>query len=453
MRLSRSREMLRVARRHLAGGVSSQVRAHQKPIPIFFDSASGSQLVDVDGNRYIDYTLAWGPLILGHCNPLIIDAVKRQLERFDLLGAQADLEASVAQMICGMVPCAELVAFSNSGTEAVQIAIRLARAFTTRTKVIRFEGHFHGWMDNMLSGYRPTIGPDGRISPKAPTEGFRSEALDEVYLLPWNDLDGVRSILERHGDEIAAIITEPIVCNCSCLMPAPGYLEGLRELASRYSAMLIFDEVITGFRVARGGAQSLFNITPDLAIFGKAVAGGFPLSVVAGRRDILELIEQGRVVHMGTFNGNPISLAAAQATLQALNQGDQPLNSVRDHGETLMEGIARLARDADLPLLVNGVGSAFHVSFTSRSKMRNYRDAFDCDLGARDWFIESMFEAGIFLLPDGRWYVSTAHTDADVSATLEAVRETFSRWPKPPAKQNATARPAMASSPEKELIS
>jgi len=420
---------------------------------MFFDSASGSQLVDVDGNRFIDYTLAWGPLILGHCNPLIVEAVKRQLERFDLLGAQADLETSVAQTICGMVPCAELVAFSNSGTEAVQIAIRLARAFTSRKKVIRFEGHFHGWMDNMLSGYRPTIGPDGRMSLKPPTGGFRSEAWDEVYVLPWNDLDAVRSILERHGDEIAAIITEPIVCNCSCLMPSPGYLEGLRELATHYSALLIFDEVITGFRVARGGAQSLFNVTPDLAVFGKAVAGGFPLSVVAGRRDILELIEQGRVVHMGTFNGNPISLAAANATLQALNQADELLNSVRNHGETLMKGIARLARDADVPVLVNGVGSAFHVSFTLRSKMRNYRDTFDCDLGARDWFIESLFEAGVFLLPDGRWYVSTAHNDADISGTLAAVRETFSRWPGRAPKQSATPQPAMASSPEKELIS
>jgi glutamate-1-semialdehyde 2,1-aminomutase len=379
----------------------------------------------MDGNEYIDYTLAWGPLILGHSHPAIIDAVQNQLKKCQLLGAQHELEISVAERICQMVPCAELVAFSNTGSEAVQVALRLARAFTQRSKIIRFEGHYHGWLDNMLIGYRPghlfgTKQDDGA------SEVTREEADARICVLPWNDLHRLEMTLREHGSEIAAIITEPILCNCNCLMPSPGYLEGVRELATRYGVVLIFDEVITGFRVARGGAQALLHVTPDLAIFGKAVAGGFPLSVVAGKGEIMELIANHRVVHAGTFNGNPISLAAAQATLDVLDADSGAiLEGIRKTGEWLMLGIQELARGAGIPLLVNGVGGAFHLAFTGRQMMCNYRDALDCDVQARDHFIEEMLQVGIYMLPDSRWYVSAAHTQGDVEVTIDAVRQVF----------------------------
>ncbi len=424
-KFAESRRLFEKSCRYLAGGASSHVRLSSKPFPLFFRSAAGSQLIDADGNALIDYTLAWGPLILGHSHPAIVAGVRSQLEKFYLLGAQHELEISVAEKICQMVPCADLVAFSNTGSEAVQVALRLARAFTQRSKIIRFEGHYHGWLENMLIGYRPSHLFGTKQEPAA-SQAPCEDGDGQICVLPWNDLQRLETTLREHGGEIAAIITEPILCNCSCLMPSPGYLEGMRELATRYGVVLIFDEVITGFRVAKGGAQGLFHVTPDLAILGKAIAGGFTLSAVTGKREIMDLIANRRIVHAGTFNGNPISLAAAKATLDVLDaDSGAVLDGVRKTGESLMRGIQELAKSAGIPVLVNGVGAAFHLSFTTRQKMLGYRDTLDCDVAARDRFLEAMLEAGIYLLPDGRWYVSSAHTEADVKATLDAVREAF----------------------------
>jgi glutamate-1-semialdehyde 2,1-aminomutase len=424
-KFAESHRLLEKSCRYLAGGVSSHVRLSCKPFPLFFRSAAGSQLIDADGNALIDYTLAWGPLILGHSHPAVVTAVRNQLEKFHTLGAQHELEISVAEKICQMVPSADLVAFSNTGSEAVQVALRLARAFTQRSKIIRFEGHYHGWLDDMLVGYRPSH-LFGTKQGGDPSESARENAEGRICALPWNDLDRLERTLREQGSEIAAIITEPILCNCNYLLPSPGYLEGMRELATRYGVILIFDEVITGFRVARGGAQELFRITPDLSILGKAIAGGFTLSAVAGKQEIMELIANRSVIHAGTFNGHPISLAAAQATLDVLDaDSGAVLTGIRKTGESLMRGIQELARGAGIPLLVNGVGGAFHLTFTGREKMSDYRDTQDSDLQARDHFLEAMLKAGIYLLPDGRWYVSGAHTKADVDATLEAVREVF----------------------------
>ena len=422
LKFAESRRLMESSRRYLAGGASSHVRLSCKPLPLFFRSAAGSKLIDADGNEFIDFTLAWGPLILGHCHPAIVNAVRNQLEKFYLVGAQHELEISVAEKICQMVPCADLVAFSNSGTEAVQVALRVARAFTQRSKIIRFEGHYHGWLDDVLEGYRPNPPFEAKQDGGGTTDS-------RVYVVPWNDLDRLEKTLTGHDNEIAAIITEPILCNCNCLMPLPGYLEGMRELATRHGVVLIFDEVITSFRVARGGGQELFQVTPDLAVLGKAIGGGFTLSAVAGKAEIMELIANRQVMHAGSFNGNPISLAAAQATLDVLDaDSGAVLTGIRKTGESLMKGIRELAADAGIPLLVNGIGGAFHLSFTTRDKMVDYRDTLDCDLGARDRFIEALLEAGIYLLPDGRWYVSAAITRADVEAALEAVRGVFQSY-------------------------
>lgn len=245
----RSAQLLETSRRFMAGGVSSQIRGAAKPLPLFFQSASGSHLTDVDGRTYIDYALAWGPLILGHGHPAIVEAVERQLKKFAIVGAQNELEIMVAEKICKMVPCAELVAFSSTGSEVVQMALRVARAFTGRRKFIRFEGHYHGWHDNVLAGSRPQR-VDGKWENLPYTEGANTAAADEVIALSWNDLPALEATLDARHKEIAAIITEPILCNCSCLMPSAGYLAGVRELATRYGVLLIFDEVITGFRVS-----------------------------------------------------------------------------------------------------------------------------------------------------------------------------------------------------------
>jgi glutamate-1-semialdehyde 2,1-aminomutase len=408
------------SQKYLAGGVSSGMRAAAKPTPLFFSSAAGSRLFDVDQNQYLDYCLGWGPLILGHSHPAIVERVSAQLTVSQLLGAQHELEIQVAKKICEVVPSAERVIFSNTGTEAVQVALRLARTFTGRRKIIRFEGHYHGWMDNILPGYRPT---PNSSPPKAGENGL---AMGETLTLPWNDLPAVEAALQAQGQEIAALITEPILCNSHCLMPAPDYLQGLRALTTKHGVVLIFDEVITGFRVSLGGAQLLYGVTPDLTTMGKAVAGGFPLSVVGGRQEIMDLVAQHKVGHAGTFNGNPIVLAAAHATLETL-QADNcaALTRLRTNGERLMQGIAKSAQAAGVPILINGIGSCFHVAFSSRHAMVNYRDTLDSDLAARDEFLLALLRTGIYLMPDGRWYISAAHTEDDITHTLEMVQKAF----------------------------
>jgi len=428
-RYARSARAFRQAKTYLAGGVSSMMRASAKPLPLFFQAADGVMLTDYDDHLYIDYALGWGPLILGHSHPAIVEAVQHQLEKFQLLGAQHELEVQVARKICEMLPCAELVAFSNTGSEAVQLALRLARAFTGRRKFIKFEGHYHGWFDNILLSYHPNGQQLRSRRPVPVSEGQSLSGLGEVYVLPWNDPAALDRVLSEHHKEIAGIITEPILCNSSCLMPRPGYLSRMRELSKRYGVVLIFDEVITGFRVSPGGAQQAMGVTPDLAILGKAIAAGFPLSAVAGRREIMDLIPQRRVVHAGTFNGNPIALAAARAGLEVLSaRRGAALKKVQSLGEKLIAGITACAAEAGIPCLINGTGSAFHVSFTSRKTMHNYRDTLDCDQEARDRFLRAMLEHGVYLIPDGRWYLSTAHTQEHVDATLDAVRKAFSTF-------------------------
>jgi glutamate-1-semialdehyde 2,1-aminomutase len=319
---SRSREYMQRARQSLAGGVSSPFRA-KAPIPLYLADACGSRIRDVDGNEYIDYSLAWGPLILGHRHPRLVETLRAQAERPHIYGAQHELEFHLAEMLQRHIACAERLAFTSSGSEAVQIALRLARAFTCRPLVVKFEGHYHGWMDSVLLSYKP----DAReLASSPPTHGIAGSlgqvenAADNLLIAPWNDLDAVERLFAEHGSEIAAVITEPVACNSGCLLPEAGYLEGLAAVARRHGALLIFDEVITGFRLSMGGAQAFYKVTPDLATFGKAIAGGLPLSVLAGRREILEMIAGGGVAFGGTFNGNPISLAAAATTIQELSQ-------------------------------------------------------------------------------------------------------------------------------------
>ncbi len=423
-RWGQSRALLMRARQSLVGGVSSPFRA-KFPVPLYFVDASGSRMTDVDGNRYIDYTLAWGPLILGHQHPALVEALRQQAARPHIYGAQHELEYLVAERIQRFVPCAERVAFTSSGSEAVQLALRLARAATGRNLILKFEGHYHGWMDSVLISHHPRaeqIGPAERPHAVPESRGQPANALENVLVAPWNRLEVVAHLFAERGQEIAAVILEPVLCNSGCLLPLPGYLEGLRKITLRHGALLIFDEIITGFRLALGGAQAHYHVLPDLATLGKALAGGAPLSAVVGRREILELIAAGEVAFGGTFNGNPLSLACAHATLGELERDDgAALAHANRMGRELMAGLDRAARRLGVPLEVTGFGAAFALHFTRKAELRDYRDTLDDDRRWLERFLLRALEEGVYLLPDGRIYVSAAHTPEDVEETLGAL--------------------------------
>jgi glutamate-1-semialdehyde 2,1-aminomutase len=392
----------------LATGVSSALRRHATPVPLYFDRADGPYFWDVDGHRMLDYTLGWGPLILGSNHPKINDAVRRQLERGYTFGAQHELEIRVARQICDLVPGVDQVIFANSGTEAVQAALRIARARTGRNKIVKFEGHYHGWMNNVFVSYHPTTGQPSDCQPSC--GGMPPSEFADTIVLPWNDLDAVRTAFERLGDQIAAVITEPLLANSGCCEPREGYLPGIVELCRQYDAVSIFDEVITGFRLAAGGAREYYNIAPDLSVYGKALAGGFSLSAVAGRSEMFDVLRDGRTIHAGTYNGNPICLAAASATLEVLAQPDT-LRSMHAHGDALRETIQKSANDTGVQLTTCGAGTVFAVHWGVAEPPRDYRQTLRSDTTAYTRFRIAMLGHGVYLLPDGRWYVGATHDD------------------------------------------
>jgi glutamate-1-semialdehyde 2,1-aminomutase len=422
-------ELYMRSRRSLAGGVSSSFRATVKPEPLFVDYGQGAYLVDVDGLKYVDFTLAWGPLILGHSHPAIVAAVQKQLEHGFMFGAQHELEIRVAECIQSSAPCADLVTYSNSGSEAVLVALRLARAFTGRPRVLKFEGHYHGWTDSMLISYHLPLaeaGPPDHPHPVLGTAGQSASVLNDVIVLPWNDIHALEDALQQYRSEIAAVIMEPVMCNSGMIMPAPGYLEAARMLTRQYNMLLIFDEVITGFRLALGGAQEAYGVVPDIAIYAKAIAGGFPLSVVAGRQAVMDLIVNGVVQHSGTYNGNPISLAAAEATLAQLARPGvyDRLNGL---GSTLAHGARALLAQYQLPALVHQAGPMMQILFTEQREVCDYRAAAACNAALSDILVQELRTQGILILPDGRWYLSTSHTEDDLRVALKALEASLAK--------------------------
>lgn len=393
----------------LAGGVSTGLRRTAKPYPLFFDRGEGAEIIDCDGNRYLDYALGWGPLILGHAPPPLVAAVAEQATRGFTFGAQHDLEYEVAERLVEIVPCAGRVAYANSGTEIVQVALRLARAITGRDRFLKFEGHYHGWDDSVLVSYKPAAAhPHDQPAPT----GHGQRAHPAAVIAQWNDTASVERAFDSHA--ISAVLCEPLLANNGCIPPAPGFLEFLREISNRHQALLIFDEVITGFRLALGGAQEFYAVTPDLATFGKAVGGGAPLSVLAGRAEFMDWISDGRVVHAGTLNGNPLALAAAKATLAELS-GPGVYESLWRRGERLRQGLAALLPGA----ITNGGGPVFQLSFQD-SAPRDYRETLAADTARYAAFAMALLDEGVLVLPDGRWYLSTAHSDSAIEATLVA---------------------------------
>lgn len=406
----------------LTGGVSSGLRRSAFPHPLYFTHGRGARLYDVDGNAYLDYTLAWGPNILGNAPTEVVEAVRETIQKGLTFGAQHDLEYEVAEMLTSIIPCADRVCFANSGTEIVQVALRLARAATGRAKFLKFEGHYHGWDDSVLQSYHPSTEQlaSGNGAP-IPVGAGQLPATSTV-VAQWNDPESVREAFERNPGEISAIICEPLLCNSGCIAPDPGFLEFLREITLQNGALLIFDEVITGFRLGLAGAQGFYGVTPDLATYAKAVGAGAPLSVLAGRRQYMDLIESGKVVHAGTLNGNLIALSAARAALTFLmRDADAIYANLFRQGERLRASILSILRERGHQVCAAGNGPVFHLAFIAQQP-RNYRDLLAADSRTYRDFLLALLDEGVLPLPDGRWYLSTAHTDGDIDATLEAVR-------------------------------
>ncbi|MFS0821540.1 aspartate aminotransferase family protein [Bacillus sp. 1P02SD] len=416
---------------YLASGVSSNLRLAMKPFPIYIREAHGAKLFDVDGNEYIDYIMAYGPQILGHSHPNIVNAICSQVKQAQTYGAQHVGEIELAKRIKKYVPCVDLVSYASTGSEAVQVALRLSRAFTGRQKFVRFEGHYHGWMDNIFTAFGNSNkeGSTNKGSIIPGTKGQNLKALEDTILLPWNNVEALEKTLVEHQDEIAAVITEPIMCNSGCILPLPGYMEKLRELTSKYGIVLIFDEVITGFRLGLGGAQEYTGITPDLVTMGKALAGGLPLSAVGGKKEIMELISRSEVYHMGTMNGNPLCTASAIASIDYLsdekNNAYTQMNKLVD---ILVTEINNLSEQYNLPLLINRAGPVFHTMFTDETEITHFSQFQQRDSKAFERLAEIFLEEGLAVRPSGLWYLSTAHTEQDIYASLEIIDKSFQRF-------------------------
>ncbi|MDQ3667931.1 MAG: aspartate aminotransferase family protein [Acidobacteriota bacterium] len=423
----KSRQLYKRACQSMAGGVSSHFRMAGQPHPLFFKRGEGARIFDADDNEYLDFTLSQGPLILGHSHPAVLRRVSEEMALGQLYAGQHELELELAERLQKLIPCADLIRFSNSGSESVQAALRLARCFTGRRKYLKFEGHYHGWFDNVLISQHPSVENAGSVA--APTKvletgGQSPGVLDDIVVLPWNDLDAVKQVFAEMGTEIAAVITEPVMCNNGCIQPVPGYLQGLREVCDAYGTALIFDEIITGFRLGLGGAQKLYGVTPDLATFGKAIASGFPLSFLAGKRHIMKLMADGIVMHAGTYNSNNPSIAAAAATIDILESGgDQLYERLRMLGLQLREGLKDAAQYAGHEVLLSGPGEMIHMTFTNCTELVNYRDCLEGDAAKYREFAKGLLDRGVRVIGRGIWYISVAHTEQDIEHTLNVAAE------------------------------
>jgi glutamate-1-semialdehyde 2,1-aminomutase len=427
------------ALRPLIEGVNSPSRgaAVYSSGPVVLERGCGSHVWDLDGNEYVDFMMSFGALIQGHAHPKIVDVVSQTIAEGSHFAAATPAELEAAERFCQMVPSAEAVRFANSGSEATMLALRLARAYTGRTRFLKFEGHYHGWYDPYcLNGHSH---PSDQLGPKEnPTRfpdsaGIPESVFNEVVLAPWNDIETLETILRNHGHEVAAIITEPIMANMGCILPKDGYLQAVCDLAHKYGALIILDEVVTGFRYAPGGCQQRYGLKPDLSTFGKALAAGFPIGAVAGPRSILDRMRwgsDGMVLHYGTFNGHRLTMRviAANLDLLAANHGEvyKQLYAV---GDAAIQGLQDIFQRRKVRAIVQGFGPMFQVYFTDRDEITDYRDYCRyADTGKYSRFVHGILNRGIYMTPSNglHWIISTAHTMADVGALLSAADEVCS---------------------------
>jgi glutamate-1-semialdehyde 2,1-aminomutase len=425
MTQSRSKQLFEAAQKHIPGGVNSPVRAFRAVggTPIFFERAQGPYMFDADGKRYIDYVMSWGPMILGHGHPVVLDAIREQLEKAMTFGTPTELEISLADKICEQVPGMDMVRMVNSGTEATMSAIRLARGYTGRDKIIKFEGCYHGHSDSLL-----VKAGSGALTLGVPSSpGVPASLADHTVTLNYNDIKQVKETFAEIGEQVACIIVEPVVGNMNCVPPIPGFLEALRECCTASGAVLIIDEVMTGFRIGPQGASAYYGIEPDLICLGKVIGGGMPVGAFGGKRKIMEQISPlGPVYQAGTLSGNPVAMAAGLATL---NQVSQPgfLDPLVAHTDQLVNGLRERAAAAGIPMTSNHVGTMWGLFFSEEEKIINYPQVMNCDTQRFSTFFHGMLDEGIYLAPASyeAGFMSAAHTDEDIQYTLDAAERVF----------------------------
>jgi glutamate-1-semialdehyde 2,1-aminomutase len=426
-RIPESERLFAEAQKHIPGGVNSPVRAFKSVggTPLFIERAEGAHIFDADGHRYIDYVGSWGPMLFGHADPDVVRAVQKAAPQSTSFGAPTAVEARVAGLICELVPSIEKVRMVNSGTEATMSAVRLARGFTGRDKFIKFEGHYHGHGDFFLIAAGSGALTFG--TPNSP--GVTAANASDTLIASYNDLDGVRALLEANRDEVACIILEPVAGNMGCVPPAEGFLEGLRALCDEHGALLIFDEVMTGFRVARGGAQERYGVRPDLTTLGKIIGGGLPVGAYGGRREIMDFVSpQGPVYQAGTLSGNPLAMEAGYATLRKVADDAGLYDRLEAAGAAIEEGTRENLRALGLDYATTRVGSMACLFFTTE-KVVDFRSALSSDTALFGRFFHAMLEEGVYLAPSQfeAFFISTRHGEAEIAETLRAQRAALER--------------------------
>ena len=425
-RFEKSNTLLNESKQYLTNGEGSSGRTAL--YPIFVDHAKGSRLFDVDGNEFIDFMLGYGPLILGHCHPRVVKSVTEQAQKSLVHGYCNELELDVCRKIVSLVPSVEQVKLNVTGSEAVQAAVRLARAYTGRSKVLKFMGNYHGWMDNLLISGAATkqelMGPCNAPNSVLISKGQPESVLSDILVSHFNDIDRVEELIHQNPDEIAAILTEPMMTNAHIIPPKEGFLAKLKSLASKHGILLIFDEVVSGFRVAKGGGQEYFGVEPDITVFGKALGGGLPVSAVGASAKIMQAFVDGGAIHLGTFNSNPLALAAANATLDELIEDTDAFARMNRLGWRLQEGIVTIFSEKGIPVRTQGTENLFATMFTE-SPDDNFADTCNLDKDFLSRFKRALYDRGIMVRPEARdiWYLSTTHTDADIDRCLEVLRD------------------------------
>jgi glutamate-1-semialdehyde 2,1-aminomutase len=418
--MSRSDTLFNEAQSVIPGGVNSPVRAFAGVggTPVYFKRAQGAYVYDADDNQYIDYVASWGPMILGHAHPNVIKAVQEKAEDGLSFGAPTEIETEIANKVVELVPSVEMVRFVSSGTEATMSAIRLARGYTGRDKIMKFEGCYHGHSDSLL-----VKAGSGALTLGVPTSPGVPASLAELTLtLTFNDIDQVKQAFEQYGEQLACVIVEPVAGNMNCIPPVPGFLEGLRDLCTQYGVVLIFDEVMTGFRVALGGAQAYYGVTPDMTTLGKVVGGGLPVGAFGGKREIMEHIAPlGPVYQAGTLSGCPVAMAAGLKTLELVSK-EGFYKALEHKVEKLTSGIMEAAKQSGIPMAENHVGGMFGLFFTDAETVTGFQGTSACDLGRFKQFFHGMLDKGVYLAPSAfeAGFVSMAHTHEDIEATIDA---------------------------------
>ena len=421
----KSKDLFKSAKRSIPGGVNSPVRAFKAVggTPVFFEKAKGAYLFDVDGNKYIDYIMSWGPMLLGHGHKTVIKTIKKQVDKALTFGAPTELEVQLAEKICSIIPGMEMIRMVNSGTEATMSAIRLARAYTGRDKIVKFEGCYHGHSDSLL-----VKAGSGALTMGEPSSPGVPECLAaHTITLPYNDISKVSNLFDQLGPQIAAIIVEPVVGNMNCIPPIPGFLEKLRECCTKHDALLIADEVMTGFRVSSKGAMAHYKVSPDLICLGKVIGGGLPVGAFGGKKSIMELISpSGSVYQAGTLSGNPIAMACGLATIDLITKEDF-LNPVIENTKSLCEGLSQAAKNHNISFTTNQAGTMWGYFFSTEAKVTSYDQVMACDTDKFKRFYHSMLDQGVYFAPASfeAGFMSSSHTKEDIDYTIEAANKAF----------------------------